>query len=90
MAMFAINIFIGFLKVSVLYTINTMREFLTSETRIKLRATRVAPTFSASGFIRLEQLQELNDPLAVVFMLTGLYDFRIRMLIRGSSWQSKC
>ena len=40
-------------------------------TRIKLRATRVAPTFSASGFIRLEQLQEL-DPFSVVFMLTSL------------------
>ena len=46
-----------------------MREFPTSETtRIKLKAT-VAPTFSASGFIRLEQLEEL-DPFAVVFMLT--------------------
>ena len=47
-----------------------MREFPTSETtRIKLKATAV-PTFSASGFIRLEQLEEL-DPFAVVFMLTG-------------------
>ena len=70
MAMFAINIFIGFLKVGVLQTINTMREFPTSETtRIELQAT-VAPTFSASGFIRLEQFEEL-DPFAVVFMLTG-------------------
>ena len=47
-----------------------MRKFPTSETtRIKLKAT-VSPTFSASGFIRLEQLQEL-DPFAVVFMITG-------------------
>ena len=48
-----------------------MREFPTSETtRIKLKAT-VAPTFTASGFIRLEQFVEELDPFAVVFKLTG-------------------
>ena len=65
MAIFAINIFIGFLKVGVLITINTMREFPTNETTsIRLRAT-VCPIFSVSGFIKLKQL-----PTAVVFMLT--------------------
>ena len=46
-----------------------MRKFPISETaRIKLRAT-VSPIFPAFGFIRLEQLQEL-DPFTVLFMLT--------------------
>ena len=46
-----------------------MRTFPISETaRIKLRAT-VSPIFPASGFVRLEQLQEV-DPFTVVFMFT--------------------
>ena len=47
-----------------------MRKFLISETaRIKLRAT-VSVIFPASGFIRLEQLQELDPFIVVVLMLT--------------------
>ena len=47
-----------------------MRKFLISETaRIKLRAT-VSVIFPASGFIRLEQLQELDPFTVVVLMLT--------------------
>ena len=47
-----------------------MRKFLISETaRIKLRAT-VNVIFPASGFIRLEQLQELDPFTVVVLMLT--------------------
>ena len=71
MAMFTIIKFIGFLKVGVLKTIITMREFPTSETTsIKPEAT-VGTSFSTTGFIRLQQLQEL-DPFAVMFMFAAV------------------
>ena len=69
--MFTIIKFIGFLKVGVLKTIITMKEFPTSKTTsIKPEAT-VCTRFSANGFIRLQQLQEL-DPFAVMFMFAAV------------------
>ena len=69
--MFTIIKFIGFLKVGVLKTIITMREFPTSETtNIKPEAT-VCTSFSTTGFIRLYKLQEL-DPFAVMFMFAAV------------------
>ena len=79
MAMFTINGLICFLQVGVLQAMIPMREFpAKARTAIRLQAT-VFPSFSATGFIRLGKLWEL-DTLAVVFMLNVSLRVSIRVL----------
>ena len=64
--MFAMKLFIGFLKYGVLQTRITIREFAISETIMIRQKATVPAIFHA---VKLEQLQHPLDPFAVEFML---------------------
>ena len=72
MAMLTIIKFIGFLKVGVLKTIVTTREFAISETTSNKPQATVSTSFcTGTGFRRLWQLPEL-DPFAVMFIFAAV------------------
>ena len=79
MAMLTIKKLIGFLKLSVLYTIIAIKEFPSIETTNIRQKAKVIPILAAAELNGMEQL----DPFTVVFMFADL--LIVLVLISNSS-----